>query len=150
MEHRNPIPTADIILQQDSKVLMIRRKKEPFKGSLALPGGFVNEGETVEEAIKREAKEEISLEVEPIDILGVYSDPARDPRKHTMSTVFIGIVVDGGQATARDDAASIEWVELDEIEKQQVAFDHMQMLGDYRKWRDSGGTFWSTKTRRND
>ena len=149
MEHRNPIPTADIILQQDSKVLMIRRKKEPFKGSLALPGGFVNEGETVEEAIKREAKEEISLEVEPIDILGVYSDPARDPRKHTMSTVFIGIVV-GGQERAGDDAASIEWVELDEIEKQQVAFDHIQMLRDYRKWRDSGGTFWSTKTRRND
>ena len=149
MEHRNPTPTVDIILQRNSKVLMIRRKKEPFKGSLALPGGFVDEGETVEEAMKREAMEETSLEVEPMDILGVYSDPARDPRKHTMSTVFIGIVI-GGQDRAGDDAASIEWVELDEIEKQQVAFDHMQILGDYRKWRNSGGTFWSTKRSRND
>src|ERR671939_1205645 len=111
MEHRNPIPTADIILQQDSKVLMIRRKKEPFKGHLALPGGFVNEGETVEEAMKREAREETSLEVEPIDILGVYSDPKRDPRKHTLSVVFVGIIV-GGSEKAGDDAASIEWVKI--------------------------------------
>src|SRR5919199_3529869 len=126
-KYANPTPTVDVILQRDSKVLMVRRRKDPFKDRLALPGGFVNEGETVEEAMKREAKEETSLEVEPIDILGVYSDPTRDPRKHTISTVFIGIVVGGGQATARDDAASIEWVELDEIEKQQVAFDHIQM-----------------------
>jgi 8-oxo-dGTP diphosphatase len=148
MEHRNPLPTVDIILQRDLKVLMIKRKKDPFKGILALPGGFVNEGETVEGAVRREAKEETSLEVEPIDILGVYSDPTRDPRKHSMSTVFIGIIV-GGHDRAGDDAASIEWVELNEIEKQQIAFDHLQMLHDYKKWRVSGGTFWSTK-RRND
>ncbi|HEX2557959.1 MAG TPA: NUDIX hydrolase, partial [Nitrososphaera sp.] len=109
MEHRNPVPTVDVILQRDSKVLMIRRRKDPFKDRLALPGGFVNEGETVEEAIKREAKEETSLEVEPIDILGVYSDPKRDPRKHILSVVFVGIIV-GGQEKAGDDAASIEWV----------------------------------------
>jgi len=148
MEHQNPFPTVDIILQRDLKVLMIKRKKDPFKGLLALPGGFVNEGETVEEAAQREVKEETSLEVEPINILGVYSDPTRDPRKHSMSTVFIGIIV-GGYDRAGDDAASIEWVELNEIEKQAIAFDHMQMLHDYKKWRVSGGTFWSTK-RRND
>ncbi len=150
MEHRNPVPTVDIILQRDSKVLMVKRKKDPFKGYLALPGGFVNEGETVEEAMKREAKEETSLEVEPIDILGVYSDPRRDPRKHSMSTVFIGIIV-GGQDSAGDDAAGIEWVDVDRIEKQQLmAFDHLQIIQDYKNWRSSGGgTFWSTK-RRND
>ncbi|MGI0049753.1 MAG: NUDIX domain-containing protein [Nitrososphaera sp.] len=146
MEYRNPTPTVDVILQRDTKVLMIRRKKDPFKGQLALPGGFVNEGETAEDAMKREAMEETSLEVEPIDILGVYSDPKRDPRKHIMTVVFVGIIL-GGPAKAGDDAASIEWVELADIEKKQVAFDHAAILRDYRKWKASGGTFWSTKRR---
>jgi len=147
-EYRNPTPTADIILQRDSKILMVRRKKDPFKGQLALPGGFINEGETAEEAARREAIEETSLEVEPIEILGVYSDPKRDPRKHIMSTVFVGIIV-GGSDKAGDDAESIEWVELGNIEKQEIAFDHVQILRDYKKWKTSDGTFWSTK-RRND
>jgi 8-oxo-dGTP diphosphatase len=147
-EYRNPTPTADIILQRDSKILMVRRKKDPFKGQLALPGGFINEGETAEEAARREAIEETSLEVEPIEILGVYSDPKRDPRKHIMSTVFVGIIV-GGSDKAGDDAESIEWVELGNIEKQEIAFDHAQILRDYKKWKTSDGTFWSTK-RRND
>lgn len=147
-EYRNPTPTVDIILQRDSKILMVRRKKDPFKGHLALPGGFINQGETVEEAARREAIEETSLEVEPIEILGVYSDPKRDPRKHIMSTVFVGIIV-GGSDKAGDDAESIEWVELGNIEKQEIAFDHAQILRDYKKWKTSDGTFWSTK-RRND
>jgi 8-oxo-dGTP diphosphatase len=127
---------------------MIRRKKDPFKGQLALPGGFVNEGETVEDAMRREAMEETSLEVEPIEILGVYSDPKRDPRKHIMTVAFVGIIV-GGSGKAGDDAASIEWVELADVEKLQIAFDHATILRDYKKWKASGGTFWSTK-RRND
>jgi 8-oxo-dGTP diphosphatase len=147
-EYRNPTPTVDIILQRDSKILMVRRKKDPFKHQLALPGGFINEGETAEEAARREAIEETSLEVEPIEILGVYSDPKRDPRKHIMSTVFVGIIV-GGSDKAGDDAESIEWVELGNIEKQEIAFDHAQILRDYKKWKTSDGTFWSTK-RRND
>jgi 8-oxo-dGTP diphosphatase len=147
-EYRNPTPTADIILQRDSRILMVRRKKDPFKGQLALPGGFINEGETAEEAARREAIEETTLEVEPIEILGVYSDPKRDPRKHIMSIVFVGIIV-GGSDKAGDDAESIEWVELGTIEKQEIAFDHAQILRDYKKWKTSDGTFWSTK-RRND
>jgi 8-oxo-dGTP diphosphatase len=147
-EYRNPTPTADIILQRDSKILMVRRKKDPFKGQLALPGGFINEGETAEEAARREAIEETTLEVEPIEILGVYSDPKRDPRKHIMSIVFVGIIV-GGSDKAGDDAESIEWVELGTIEKQEIAFDHAQILRDYKKWKTSDATFWSTK-RRND
>jgi 8-oxo-dGTP diphosphatase len=127
---------------------MIMRKKDPFKGQLALPGGFVNEGETVEDAMKREAKEETSLEVEPIDILGVYSDPKRDPRKHIMTVAFVGIII-GGSGKAGDDAASIEWAKLADIESKQIAFDHAKILRDYKKWKASGGTFWSTK-RRND
>jgi 8-oxo-dGTP diphosphatase len=148
-KYANPTPTVDVILQRDSKVLMVRRRKDPFKDRLALPGGFVNEGETVEEAMKREAIEETSLEVEPVDILGVYSDPKRDPRKHILSVVFIGIIV-GGSEKAGDDAASIEWVKISDIQQQQIAFDHAQILHDYCQWRNSGGTFWSTKRRRNE
>ena len=148
-KYANPTPTVDVILQRDSKVLMVRRRKDPFKDRLALPGGFVNEGETVEEAMKREAIEETSLEVEPVDILGVYSDPKRDPRKHILSVVFIGIIV-GGIEKAGDDASSIEWVKISDIQQQQIAFDHAQILHDYCQWRNSGGTFWSTKRRRNE
>jgi ADP-ribose pyrophosphatase YjhB (NUDIX family) len=92
-QYRNPTPTVDVILERDSNILMVRRKNDPFKDHLSLPGGFVNEGETVEDAMKREALEETSLEVHPIDILGVYSDPTRDPRKHIVTTVFVGIIL---------------------------------------------------------
>jgi ADP-ribose pyrophosphatase YjhB (NUDIX family) len=147
-QYRNPTPTVDVILERDSNVLMVRRKNDPFKDHLSLPGGFVNEGETVEEAMKREAMEETSLEVHPIDILGVYSDPTRDPRKHIVTIVFVGIIVSGA-TRAGDDAASIEWIKLANIERKQIAFDHTQILQDYYQWKASGGTFWSTK-RRND
>lgn len=148
MSYRNPAPTVDVILQNGPKVLMIRRKKEPFANRLALPGGFVNEGEAVEDAARREVMEETSLEIEPIDILGVYSDPRRDPRKHVMTVVFIGIII-SHDAKAADDAASIEWVDINDVEKikNELAFDHYQILQDYRRWRGSGGTFWSTKRR---
>ena len=147
-QYRNPTPTVDVILERDSNVLMVRRKKDPFKDFLSLPGGFVNEGETVEDAMKREAMEETSLEVHPIEILGVYSDPTRDPRKHIMTVVFIGIIV-GGRIRAGDDAASTEWIKLADFERQQhqIAFDHAQILHDYYHWKASGGTFWSTKRR---
>lgn len=146
--YRNPTPTVDVILERDSNVLMVKRKNDPFKDHLSLPGGFVNEGETIEDAMKREAVEETSLEVHPIDILGVYSDPKRDPRKHIMTVVFIGIIV-GGRIRAGDDAASLEWIKLPNFERQQIAFDHAQILQDYYHWKASGGTYWSTK-RRND
>lgn len=151
-EYKNPTPTVDVILERDSKILMVRRKKDPFKDRLALPGGFVNEGETVEEAMKREAMEETSLKVHPTDILGVYSDPRRDPRKHIVTVVFVGIIL-GGKISASDDAASIEWVQIESIgqleEQKLLAFDHAQILRDYRQWKSSGGTFWSTKRRNN-
>ena len=145
-KYRNPSPTVDIILQSGSKILMIRRKKDPFKNLLALPGGFINEGETAEAAVKREAREETSLEVEPIEILGVYSDPKRDPRKHIMSVVFIGIVT-GGTAKPGDDAQGIEWQELDKLNASELGFDHMQIIRDYKSWKTSGGTYWSLKRR---
>jgi 8-oxo-dGTP diphosphatase len=150
IEYKNPTPTVDVILERESKILMVRRKKDPYKDLLALPGGFVNEGETVEDAMKREAMEETSLEIHPIDILGVYSDPRRDPRKHIVTVVFVGIIV-SGDLRANDDAASIEWIQvasIDQLQQQKMlAFDHAQILRDYSQWKSTGGTFWSTKRR---
>lgn len=146
MVYRNPLPTVDVIIERDSKILMIRRRNEPFKGYLALPGGFINEGETAETAMKRETVEETSLEVEPLEILGVYSDPKRDPRRHTLSIVFVAIRV-GGIEKAGDDAQKLEWIQPSEMDSRQVAFDHMQILQDYMEWKTSRGTFWSTKRR---
>ena len=93
--YKNPIPTVDAIIQKSSSLLLVKRKNYPFKNQFALPGGFVNEGETIEDAIVREVYEETSLEVHPIDILGVYSDPTRDPRGHIMTVVFIVLVIRG-------------------------------------------------------
>lgn len=140
------MPTIDAIMQKGSKVLMVRRRKEPFEGLLALPGGFVEEGETAEEAARREVMEETALEIEPIEILGVYSDPARDPRMHTLTVVFVSIIV-GGKEQASDDAVGLEWIELADVEKMKdsIAFDHSKILADYQAWRAAAGTFWSTK-----
>src|SRR5215467_4905024 len=121
--HKNPIPTVDIIIEEDSRIALIKRRNEPFKDHLALPGGFVNEGEKVEDAAKREAREETSLDVDLIDILGVYSDPKRDPRGHNMSAVFIGRcfhnISNEIKAEAKDDAA-----EIDAVGNKNLGFDH--------------------------
>ena len=147
-QSNNPIPVVDIIIQHGSRVLFAKRKKDPFKGYLGLPGGFVNIGETIEEAARREVKEETSLDIELTDILGVYSDPQRDPRGHIMSTVFIGVPSNENaknKATAQDDALEIEWIDLSTVDKKSLAFDHKNILSHYKKWKESGGTFWSSK-----
>jgi ADP-ribose pyrophosphatase YjhB (NUDIX family) len=150
-QSNNPIPVVDVIIQQDFEVLFAKRKKEPFKGYLGLPGGFVNIGETVEDAARREVKEETSLDVELTDILGVYSDPQRDPRGHIMSTVFIGWVPSNenakNKAKAQSDASELEWIDLQMVDNKSLAFDHKIILSNYKKWKESGGTYWSTKNK---
>jgi 8-oxo-dGTP diphosphatase len=160
-KHKNPVPAVDFIItnHNNSKILLVKRKNEPFKGMLSIPGGFMNEGETAEDAMTREAKEETSLLIKPIAILGVYSDPQRDPRMHTISVNFITNIVQGNE-NARDDAAALQWVniggELDRlIESNQLAFDHSMILTHYKKWiktaagsidnSSSSNTFWSSK-----
>ena len=147
-QHKNPIPTVDIIIQRDSQILLVERKKDPFKGHFVFPGGFVNEGEKVEDAALREVKEETSLSVELVDILGVYSDPARDPRGHIMSTVFIGKISPNNkdEEKAGDDAKALKWFELDKIDSQNLGFDHNKIISDYNKWKQNkNGTYWSSR-----
>lgn len=146
--YKNPTPTVDAIVQKNSQILLIERKKEPFKGYLVLPGGFVNEGERVEDAAKREVKEETSLDIVLLEILGVYSEPGRDPRGHVMSTVFIGEISKVSykvDAIAQDDAAAIEWLNIEELVNTRFGFDHRRIIIDYIKWKQFGGTFWSSK-----
>jgi len=146
--HKNPTPTVDTIIQKGSKVLLVERKKDPFKQTMVLPGGFINEGELAEDAAIREVKEETSLDIELENILGVYSDPSRDPRGHIMSTVFIGKISDKSdnkEPIAGDDAATTKWVDLESIEEETLGFDHQKILMDYKEWKQSKQTYWSSK-----
>ena len=145
-KQRNPTPTVDAIIHNDkNQILLIKRGNDPFKDHLSLPGGFVNYGERVEDALKREVKEESSLNVEPLEILGVYSEPTRDPRGHIMSVVFICLTVDDLSGKAGDDAKEMHWINLSEFEKLDLAFDHKKILQDYIKWRRHNSTYWSSK-----
>jgi 8-oxo-dGTP diphosphatase len=122
--------TVDAIIHYDGRILLIRRGCEPFKGRLALPGGFVNEDETVEEAVLREAKEETSLDTEIVRLIGVYSDPGRDPRGPVVSVCY-RLQVTGGTPRASSDAAAVELVPPDAVPA--LAFDHGRMLDDARR-----------------
>lgn len=127
MPIKSPALTVDVVIAMDGKIVMIRRKNEPFKGMWALPGGFVDYGERVEDAARREAREETGLDVELIGLLGVYSDPNRDPRGHTVSVVYIAKPA-GGELKAADDAAAVKLIGPDE--NSQLAFDHAAVVRD--------------------
>ncbi|WP_099237991.1 NUDIX domain-containing protein [Synechococcus sp. BDU 130192] len=137
MAYRNPAPTVDIIVELCDRphrpIILIERKHEPF--GWAIPGGFVDYGETVETAAKREALEEISLEVQLVEQLGVYSDPARDPRQHTISIVFIATAT--GDPKAADDAKTVGIFQPWEV-PQNLCFDHGRILQDYWSYRHHG------------
>lgn len=133
MAFRNPLPTVDVIIRIGSRVVLIRRKNPPL--GWALPGGFVDEWERVEDAAVREAREETGLAVQLDDLLWVYSDPARDPRHHTMSVVFLGTA--SGTPVGQDDAAEARLFDLDGLPS-PIVFDHAQMLADYRTLVETG------------
>jgi 8-oxo-dGTP diphosphatase len=148
-QHKNPIPTVDTIIQRNSQILFVKRKKEPFKDKLTFPGGFVDGNEKVEDTSIREVKEETSLSIKLIDILGVYSNPSRDPRGHIISTVFIAEISDNNktEAIAGDDAAEIKWIDIETIDNESFGFDHKKIITDYKKWKQSRGTYWSSKNK---
>lgn len=126
---RTPLLTADCVIVSPGRgVLMVRRKFPPFKGALALPGGFVEVGETVEQAARRELEEETGIKATDLKLVGVYSDPNRDPRWHTCTVAFLANVPDEAEATAGDDAEAVAWIKnFDGIE---LAFDHRKILTD--------------------
>jgi 8-oxo-dGTP diphosphatase len=131
-QHKNPLPTTDaVIAGADGRVALILRKNEP-KG-WALPGGFVDWGEDLGSACRREAKEETNLDVELVEQLFTYSDPRRDPRKHTISTVY-ACRVRGGTLQAGDDAADAKWFAEAEVPWKALCFDHAEILRDYFAW----------------
>lgn len=113
-------------------IILIERKNSPH--GWALPGGFVDYGERLEEAAIREALEETSLEVSDLKLLGCYSDPARDSRMHTISTVFTG--TGHGTPRAADDAINLAVFNLNTLPK-QLCFDHARILADYAEWKSS-------------
>lgn len=129
---KKPSVTADGIVTRDGEILLIRRGREPFKGSYALPGGFLSYNETLEECVVREVREETGLETEVLDLVGVYSAPDRDPRGHFVTAVYHLRPV-GGVLKAGDDAAAAEWVPLDNLPK--FAFDHGKIIQDFLRKR---------------
>jgi 8-oxo-dGTP diphosphatase len=122
--------TVDGIILYDNKLVLVRRGNEPFKGRLALPGGFVEKDETVEQAVVRETKEETGLDTEIVRLIGVYSDPGRDPRGPTVSVCY-RLRVTGGSPRASSDAAAVELVAPGAIPP--LAFDHDRMMADARR-----------------
>ncbi|MBN1231958.1 MAG: NUDIX hydrolase [Candidatus Coatesbacteria bacterium] len=129
--YRNPIPTVDCIIElpfmgNPAPIVLISRLNPPF--GWAIPGGFVDYGEKAEDASVREALEETGLKVELVGLLGVYSDPERDERHHTISSVYIGIANSIPQAG--DDASLAAWFQEDSL-PDEIAFDHKKILKDY-------------------
>ena len=132
--YRNPLLTVDIIIEVEGKgIILIERKNPPF--GWAIPGGFVDYGETLEAAAAREAREETGMEIVELRQLHAYSDPKRDPRGHTVSVVFTA--VGKGAPKAADDAKSLRIFPLDRL-PENLAFDHAAILSDYselpEKW----------------
>ncbi len=124
--YRNPVPTVDIIIRAEGGVVLIERRNPPF--GWALPGGFIDYGESAENAAAREAKEETSLDVKELRLFGVYSDPDRDPRHHTLTVVFTGR--GEGQPKAADDALRLGVFGPENL-PENIAFDHAKILRDF-------------------
>ena len=135
-EYRNPKPTVDILIELDGQpgtLVFIERKNEPQ--GFAIPGGFVDEGEYIADAAVREAKEETGLDIELVELFHVYSDPARDKRKHTVSTVFIARA--SGTPRGGDDASRCIVCAPDSLPGPLV-FDHALIVSDYVTYKRTG------------
>lgn len=134
MKYKNPLPTVDIIIEVDeadkNRLILIKRKNPPR--GWALPGGFVDYGESLEEAAVREAKEETSLDISLMHQLHTYSDPDRDPRHHTITTVYVASAK--GTAKAMDDAENIGIFDETDL-PENLVFDHGKILKDYFEWK---------------
>lgn len=123
-----PFMAVDIIILYKGQIVLIKRKNPPFENKFALPGGFIEVGETVEKAAAREAKEETMLDIKIYNLVGIYSEPTRDPRGHVISICFLAL--GDGLLKAGSDAKDIKLFNLSEIP--QLAFDHNQMINNMK------------------
>jgi len=133
MPHEGPRATVDVIIEVEGGIVLVRRRYPPL--GWAIPGGFVDRGERAEDAARREMREETSLDVELVDLLGVYSDPARDARGHTLSTVYVGRA--RGRPRAGDDAMETGVFSATTLPAPLV-FDHARIVDDYFRFRRTG------------
>ena len=134
MDYKSPKLTVDGAIIVDKKILLIKRKNEPFKNKWALPGGFVEYGEKLENAVKREIIEETGLTTEILDLIGIYSDPKRDPRGHTVSAVYL-LKIKKGSIKSGDDASEAKFFNLENLP--ELSFDHNIIIKDILKRIDS-------------
>lgn len=134
-DYPRPAVTVDaaVLVKKDgiTSILLIERKHDPFKGCYALPGGFVDEDETLEEAVVRELQEETNLSLNNLQQFRVYSRPDRDPRGRTISVIFISELDSFPDAVAGDDAAAVKWFPFDQLP--DLAFDHGEIVNDIIK-----------------
>ena len=127
---KGPLLTIDAIVScADDSIVLVKRKYGPFKDQWALPGGFVEYGETVESAVIREVKEETGLDIQINHISGVYSDPERDPRGHTVTICYQAHKI-GGKLKADTDASGVKCITIEEALQHELAFDHEQIIKD--------------------
>ena len=128
--HKQPAIAVDcVVFDNEGRLLLIRRKNAPFKGKFALPGGFVEYGESTEAAARRELHEETRLKIgRQLHLVGVYSDPKRDPRGHTISVAYVAVAARSARVRGGDDAASAEFVT--DWRRLTLAFDHNIIVHD--------------------
>ena len=127
MNFKSPKLTTDGVVIIDGEILLIKRKNDPYKGNWALPGGFVEYQEKVEDSVIREVFEETGLKTKIIELFGVYSDPKRDPRGHTITLVYL-IQKISGQLEGKDDASEAKFFNLSNLPT--LAFDHGKIISD--------------------
>jgi 8-oxo-dGTP diphosphatase len=130
IQYPKPDLTADCVVVHEGDVLLIRRKKDPYKGQWALPGGYINKGEKSKDAAARELLEETGLVAEDLRYVGVYDAPNRDPRGWVVSHAYTCIDTTSRDILAGDDAAEAKWFSMAEAEAMPLAFDHNQILTD--------------------
>ncbi|MCK4365300.1 MAG: NUDIX hydrolase [Thermoplasmatales archaeon] len=127
MGYKSPSITADGILIKNQQILLVKRKNQPFKGKWALPGGFVEYGEKTEDTVIREVLEETGLKTKINQLAGVYSDPDRDPRGHTITVAYILDII-GGELVAGDDASDVKFFNVKELP--DLSFDHSKIINE--------------------
>jgi len=130
MVYKTPKLTVDGVILENGEILLIKRAREPFKGKWALPGGFVEYNEKVEDAVIREIREETGVNAEIKELVGVYSDPKRDPRGHTISIVFLLDII-SGEIKYGDDACNAKFFNLKELP--ELSFDHDKIISDVKR-----------------